>query len=177
MRLRKYLAICSLCVFGIIVARADTVTLTVVQNEKAPVIAMDMSNAIEDEIFGCYYDAGHITSNTEIRLDGSRFKDTKFGIKEAAFGLSDFLVVIDLQYGPAEITDNEHKITYAELDTLTWRLVEVKSSKIIVEKKIDVKNIKVTDFDPYKRSRFVAQTTASDSLSAIAKFKEGRDDK
>ena len=138
---------------------------------------MEMSNAIEDEIFGCYFEAGHITSNTEIRLDGSRFAEKNFGIKEAALGLSDFLVVIDLQYGPAEIIDTEHKITYAELDTLTWRLVEVKSSKIVLEKKIDVKAIKVTDFDPYKRSRFVAQTTASDSLTAIANFKEGRDDK
>jgi len=177
MGLRVCLSILLLCLTVLSAAFADTVTLTVVQNEKAPAIALEMSDTIEDEIFSCFFDAGHIASNTDVRFDGSRFSEKNFGVKEAAFGLSDFLVVISLQYGPAEVTDKERKITYAELDTLTWRLVEVTSVKTVMQKTIDVKKIRVTDFDPYAQVRQVADIAANDSLNAISEFKEGGKDK
>ena len=164
------LALALLTVSGL---SAETVTITLVQNEKAPAIALEMSNAIEDEIFGHFYDAGHIASNTEIRYDGSRFREKNFGVKEAAFGYSDFLVAVSVQYGPAEITDKEKKITYAELDAITWRLVEVKTSKIVAEKKIDAKKVPVTQSDPYLQARVDAGIASDDALKAIEKFNEG----
>lgn len=151
----------------------ETVTITLVQNEKAPAVALEMSNAIEDEIFGRFYDAGHITSNTSIRFDGSRYRERGFGVKEAAFGLSDLLVAVMVQYGPQEVTDSEKKITYAKLDSITWRIVEVSSSKIVMEKKLDVKTIKVTQADPYQQARTDASMAADEALKAIDALHRG----
>lgn len=167
----------ALALISLSCAFADTVTITLVQNEKAPAIALDMSNTIEDEIFGRFYEAGHIASNTDLRFDGSKYHDQNYGVKEAAFGLSDFLVAVSVQYGPAEITDTEKKITYAELDSLTWRVVDVKTAKTVVEKKIDIKKIKVTQSDPYQQARIYAGMATDEALAAIAKFNEGRNDR
>jgi hypothetical protein len=148
---------------------AASVTVSVVQNERAPVIAIDMSRTIEDELMGGYFDAGHIVSSTSIRLDGSKFAQKNFGIKEAAFGYSDYLLAVYLEYGPNELKIEEKKITYAELRTIVWRVVDVKTSKILEEKTIDVTKIRVTDFDPYEQSRLIADTVMNASLERLAK--------
>jgi hypothetical protein len=154
-------------------AYAASVTVTVVQNEQAPAIAIDMSRAIEDEIFGDLFDSGHIVSNTDIRFDGSGFAQGNFGVKEAAFGYSDFLVALYLEYGPVAITDSEKKTSWAELRAITWRVVRVSDSSILAEKSIDVSKIKVTDFDPYKQSRLVADQVVDATLPVLKKGDTG----
>lgn len=167
--MKRYVFIAGMClsILCLTYISAETVTVTVVQNENAPAIALQMSQAIEDEILGDYFNAGQIVSNTQVRYDGSHYSEKNFGIKEAAFGLSDYLVVINLQYGPGEVVDKDKQITYAELNVLDWRLVKVLTSEVLVEKSINVKNIKVMDSDPYKQSRIVAGMAANDSLQAI----------
>lgn len=154
-------------------AGAATISLSVVQNEQAPAIALDMSRTIEDELFGNFFDAGHIISNSDIRFDGSRFVEANYGIKEAAFGLSDFLVVVSLHYGPAEKKDTETKLSYAELDSLAWRVVRVLSSEILGESTIDVSKVKVTDFDPYRQSRIVADLVGAQTIAVVRGSKRG----
>jgi hypothetical protein len=156
---------------------AETVTIAVVQNESAPAIAIDMSQTIEDELMGNYFDAGHIVSNTAIRNDGSKFEESNFSVKEAAFGLSDYLVVVSLGYGPAVMKDEAKKLTWAELVSLKWKVVRVQNSLIVAEQSVDVSKIKVTDFDPYKQSRLVADTVGEQTLDAIAKSKTGGENK
>ncbi len=154
---------------------SETVTITLVQNEKAPSIALEMSYAIEDAIFGKFYEAGHIASNTDIRFDGSRYRERGFGVKEAAFGMSDFLLAVFVQYGPQEITDPAKKITYAELDSLHWRLVRVTNGKTVDEGKLDVRKIPVTQSDPYLQARVDAEMVADEALAAITSTHEGSD--
>jgi len=152
---------------------SETVTITVVQNEAAPAVAIDMSRTIEDEIFGRFFDAGHIASNTDVRFDGSHFSEKNFGVKEAAFGYSDYLIAVSLGYGPAEKKDESKNLTWAELVSLEWRVVRVQNQVVIAEKKVDVAQLKIADFDPYKQSRIVADSVTDQILAAIAKAKQG----
>jgi hypothetical protein len=173
MRSTRGRAVIFLLLISITSVHAASITVSIVQNEQAPAIAIDISRTIEDELFNDYYDAGHIVSNTDIRFDGSSFTQKNFGIKEAAFGFSDFLVTVYLEYGPGEIKDTEKKTTYAELRSLVWRVVQVNNSAILASDTIDVTKIKVTDFDPYKQSRLVADRVTDSTLKILAKASSG----
>lgn len=157
-----------ICVLGV---HCATISLSVVQNEEAPAIALEMSQTVEDQMFNRCFDEGHILSNVDIRFDGSLFPTANFGIKEAAFGLSDYLIVIYLYYGPQEIQNKEMKLTYAELNNITWRVVRVATSKILSEKKINVSDIKILDSDPYKQSRTITDSICTDALNTIKTMK------
>jgi len=172
MHFSKSLMVCFILFTAICSLQAETVTISVIQNESAPAIAAEMSHTIEDEILGSYFDAGQIVSNSDVRFDGVRFTEKNFGIKEAAQGFSDYLIAILLNYSPGEIQDTEKKTSWAELDSLVWRVVRVSDSKILGEKSIDVNQIKVMDSDPYKQSRIVADQAVTDTLAVIAKAKQ-----
>ncbi len=173
MRLNKFTLLLALSVLTISGAAAATITLSVVQNEQAPAIALQMSQTIEDELLGDYFEYGHIISNSDIRFDGSRFAEANFGIKEAAFGLSDYLVVVYLHFGPAEKKDAEKKMSWAELDSMTWRVVRVLTSEILGEDSIDATKVKVTDFDPYRQARTVADLAGTLTLAVVKDAKRG----
>lgn len=152
------------------VSFAETVTLTVSQNEEAPSVAVDMSRAIEDELLSRFFDAGQIVSNTDLRLDGSKFStELNYGVKEAAFGYSDYLVAVNLRYGPTVKTDEQKKISWAELIGLEWRVVRVARAIVVDEKTLEVAALGITDFDPYQRSRIVADEVSKRALAAIGK--------
>jgi len=172
MQISKSLIVYCILFLAIFSLPAETVTISVIQNENAPAIASDMSHTIEDEILGSYFDAGQIVSNSDIRFDGVQFTEKNFGIKDAAQGFSDYLIAILLNYNPGEISDTEKKTSWAELDSLVWRVVRVSDSKILGEKSIDVKQIKVMDSDPYKQSRIVADQAVTDTLAVISKAKQ-----
>lgn len=156
---------------------AETITITIVQNETAPAIALNMSQTIEDELLDDYFDNGHIVSNTEIRFDGANFVKPNFGLKEAAFGDSDYLLAVYLEYGPGEKRDEEKNLTWAELVSLEWRLVRVLRSTVVAESVVEVSKVKITDFDPYQQSRMVADLVSEQSLGAIQKAKQGEKNK
>ncbi len=173
MRLIKFVLPLFFSLFVLSGASAATISLSVVQNEQAPAIALQMSQTIEDELFGNFFDSGHIISNSDIHLDGSRFSEPNYGIKEAAFGLSDFLVVVYLHFGPAERKNVEKKQSFAELNSLTWRVVRVLSSEILGESTIDMSKVKITDFDPYQQSRIVADMVGAQTIAVVQGSKRG----
>lgn len=162
----------SLSLFCVPIA-AQTVTVTVVQNEKAPAIAIEMSRVVEDELFSVLFDSGCIASNTSVRFDGSRFDEDNFGIKEAAFGMSDYLVAVLLRYGETEMSDIESKQTWAELRSMTWRVFDVRTGALLGEQNIDITRIKISDSDPYSRARFVAHDSASSVIAAFRAPSQG----
>ncbi|HNY20918.1 MAG TPA: hypothetical protein PKO22_02090 [Treponemataceae bacterium] len=154
-------------------AYAESVTIALAQNAQAPVVALEMSRTIEDEILNDYFDGGHIVSNTPIAMEGSSFKKKNFSVKEAAFGYSDYVIAVYLEYGPEEIKDTEKKTSYAELRSIVWRVVLVSSSKIVEEKTIDATKLKIRDFDPYKRARMIADQVSAASLAAVLRSEQG----
>lgn len=155
------------------IASASTVTVTLVQNEQAPSVALQMSQTIEDELMSGFFASGHIVSNTEIRFDGLSFDARNFGLKDAALGMSDYLLAVSLQYNPAEKKETEGSAAYAQLDGLIWRLVKVDGGSVVAEKKLDLSKVPITDFDPYKQSRNVASFVGRDCLLLLSKSSQG----
>ncbi len=153
----------------------STVTVTVVQNEQAPFVALQMSQTVEDELMTVLFDSGHIVSNTSVRLDGSLFSGRSFGLKEAAHGLSDYLLVVLLKYNPSEKKKPDDSAAYAQLDGLSWRLVNVAGGAVLAEKTLDLSKIPITDFDPYKQSRQLADIVGRDCLQLLYNSSKGGD--
>ena len=149
------------------ISNAQTVTISIVQNEKAPAIAIDMSRTIEDQLMDSFFDLGFIVSNSDIRFDGYNYSKNNFGIKEAAFGMSDLLLAVQLTYSAGEKTNVDKKNTYAQLENIVWRLVRVKDSYIIKEAIFDISSVPVKDFDPYKQTRSLAKKLAENANKAI----------
>lgn len=152
--------------FAVSAAGAQTFNLSIVQNEKAPAIAIELSRVVEDEILGQCFNAGLIISNDEIRFNGSDFSDKKFGIKQAAFGMSDYLLAVLLVYGKNE-KKIEKSLTYAELEKIQWRLVKVSDSSVIAEKTIKASSIPVQDSDPYNQARVIARSITSETTELV----------
>lgn len=146
---------------------AQTFTISIVQNENAPAIAIEMSRTIEDELLDFFFNSGFIVSNTDISFDGKSFSKKNFGIKEAAFGMSDFLLVVQLTYASSEKSNPENKKSYAQLDSLVWRLARVKDSHIISEVAFDISSVPVKDFDPYKQSRMLTKKVAEQAIKTL----------
>lgn len=142
---------------------AQTLTISIIQNESAPTIALDMSRTIEDELLNTFFNSGFIVSNAEITFDENAFSKNNFGIKQATFGMSDFLLVVKLNYASAAKTNQESKKNYAQLESLVWRLLNVKNSVIISENKFDISSVPITDFDPYKQTRSLAKKVAENA--------------
>jgi len=163
----------AMCCIPVICALGATVTVSVVQNEKAPEVALEMSRTVEDELLGQFFDLGHIVSNSDISFKGSLFSQKNFGIKEAAFGMADYLVLVLLSYGPGERKNDETGMIYAELQKLSWRVVQVQDSAILDEKTIEYNDKTVKDFDPYAAVRVPARQIASDSISIMERNSQG----
>jgi hypothetical protein len=148
-------------------ATAETVTIAVSQNEKAPDIAFEMTVTVEDELMSLLYESGHIVTSNAVSLKGSLFSDESFGVAEAAEGYADYLVAVNATYGPNEIRNEELKVSYADLKGVDWRVVRIATGHVIKEGSVAMSKIRVIDADPYKQVRFMAGGIAKDALKAI----------
>lgn len=167
MDLRKTALIVLLTVTTFSYLFAETVTITVVQNKDAPEIAIDMSRIVEDAVLGSYFDNGMIVTNTDIRHDEKRYPEKNYGVKDAAHGLSDYVVVVLLMYGPNEKINEEENFTYAELKSASWKLVNVQTSEKITQQDMDLRSVAVGESDPYKKVRNLGEIIARNSLQAL----------
>lgn len=158
-------------------AFSATVTIAIVQNESAPLIALDTSRTIEDELFNLFFDAGHIVSNADISSAGIAYDDPYFGVKDASLGDSDYLVAVFLEFSPAVQTDTDKKLSWAVLNSIKWKVVRLNLQKNSTEGTMDIKDIEVMDFDPYKQSRVVADELGKKMLAAIQMMKQGEKNK
>jgi hypothetical protein len=152
---------------------ASTITVSIVQNEAAPGEALELSRIVEDELFTDCFDGGHIVSNTDIRLDGSRFAEKSFSLKEAALGYSDYLIALLLEYGPNVIKNEELKTSWAELLGITWRVVDTKNGNVLGEAKVSLSDRGAYYLDPSGQSRLLAEKVGKDALSLVNKTVEG----
>ena len=156
-----------LAVCTVTAAAAQTVTISVVQDKSAPDTALDMSRVVEDALLGVYFDNGMIVTTTDIAFDGNHFTDKNYGVKAAAHGMADYVLVVYMQYGQAEKTDTELGLKYAELKNATWKLVHVQDIKKVGERKLDLSAVPITEFDPYKQIEMLGALIARDSIQAL----------
>ncbi len=152
---------------------AETVTVTVVQNKNAPEIAISMSRIVEDALLGVYFDSGKIVTTTDIATDGNRYHDKNYGVKVAAHGLSDYVLVVYLDYGASEKIHKESNLKYAELKQASWKLVRVLNSDKIAEQTLDLSAVPVRDFDPEMQIRMLGDLIARNSLNRMREVRKG----
>ncbi|HPA10476.1 MAG TPA: hypothetical protein PLV73_06615 [Treponemataceae bacterium] len=164
---RKIAMVILIMISTAFVLTAQTVTITIVQNKNAPDTALGMSRVVEDALLGVYYDSGMIVTTTEIAFDGNNYRDKNYGVKAAAHGMSDYVLVVYMQYGQAEKTNTELGLKYAELKKATWKLVHVRDIIIIEEQKLDLSAVPIKEFDPYKQISMLGELIARDSLQAM----------
>lgn len=167
MHLRRLLSILLLAITTTAFAAAQTITITVVQDESAPEVALDMSRVLEDEMLGCYFESGKIVTNTDIALDGKKYYEKNYGVKNAAHGLSDYVLIVYMQYGAGEKKHEKLNVKYAELKKASWRLVHVLSIETIAEQDLDLGSVPVREFDPYMQIRMLGAEIAQNSLTAL----------
>lgn len=163
-----------LCVLGIASARAATVAVSIAQNATAPATAVDMSRTVEGEIMGVFYDSGHIVTSNALSMSDDSFEDASFGVAEASEGYSDYLVAARLTYAKDEITDEALKLTYADLETVSWRVIQLSTGKTIAESTVLLSDFKSEDPDPFVQTRTSARKIAVDSMNAIDRDLIGR---
>lgn len=152
---------------------AETVTITVVQNKKAPEMAISMSRIVEDALLGVYFDSGKIVTTTDIAFDGNRYHDKNYGVKAAAHGLSDYVLVVYLDYGNSEKIHSESNKKYAELKKASWKLVRVIDSETVAEQSLDLSAVPVRDFDPEMQIRMLGELIARNSIEKMREVREG----
>ncbi len=161
------------CLLGLASAQAATVTVSIAQNAEAPATALEMSRTVEDEIMGVFYDSGHIVTSNALSMNDSAFDDLSFGVAEASEGFADYLVTVRLTYKKDEITDEAREITYADLKTLTWRVVKLSTGTMIAGDTVKLPDGRSGDTDPYQRARATARRIAVDSIKAIDREYKG----
>ncbi|HHU36846.1 MAG TPA: hypothetical protein GXZ47_06415 [Treponema sp.] len=173
MYLRRMLLTFLLTAVVTAVAVAQTITITVVQDTTAPEVALSMSRVLEDEILGSYFENGKIVTNTDIAFDGHNYTEKNYGVKKAAHGLSDYVLVVYMHYGPGEKKHEKLNVKYAELKKASWRLVHVKSIKTIGEQDLDLSAVPIREFDPYMQIRMLGAVIAQNSLTALREAGKG----
>lgn len=155
-------ALCFLCLAATI--SASTVTISMVQNKNAPGIAVEMTRVIEDQIMNDYFASGEIVSNIEIIQDGNAFANPLFSVEEASAGMSDFLLAVYLEYGPEAKKTSDSGASYAELKKVNWRVVDVRSPRILGGGAFQVGNSRVQEQNPYECARVLAGHISKEGL-------------
>lgn len=172
------------CIFSLSVpAFASMVTLSIVQNEEAPSTAIETSRILEDELFSLFFSMGTIVTNIDIGMDGSRFKDPLYSVKEASWGGSDYLLVIYLEYKPEEKEDETEANTETETEikkpgpveliSISWRLVHVMSAKTLETGETPKGFRGISETDPAKKAQILANQLYPLFNTAISKAKKG----
>lgn len=171
----KHLAkilLCMLSCLSLSYIYASAITVTLVQNEKAPSTAVVMTQFLEETLLNSLFEQGHIVSNTEIRFDGSKFNDLNFGLKEASFGMSDYLITVLLQYSNEEKKDVNNNSAYAQLQGIQWKITSVASQKVLFSNIFDISKIVKTETDPYQQAKKIGIELSNESNSFIKNHKK-----
>ncbi len=152
---------------------AQTITVAMAQNASAPESAVIMSKNVEDEILGIMFDRGYIVSTAELALADDGFAAPNFAVKEAAFGMSDYLIAVNVKYGVDEIKDSEKNVSYAQILSLDWKLVRVSNPVILASGTVRPERTTVVDQDPYGDARRLIDGAYPSIEKALGEAKKG----
>ncbi len=152
---------------------AQTVTVAMAQGSAAPEAALQMSKTIEDELLVLLFDGGYIVSTEELALKDGDFAKAEFGVKEAAWGMSDYLVAIRARYAADEIKDVDNKVSYARLLGLDWKLVRVANPEVLASGSVDPRVPAPQGTDPYAGVRLLVDGMYPAIDKALGEAKKG----
>jgi len=169
----KYLVAGAFLSAAIAALNAQTVTVSVAQNAAAPGSATAMSKTVEDELLGTMFDRGYIVSTTALAEKDDGFETPNYGVKEAAFGLSDYLIAIRVRYGTQEMTNPDKNTAFAQILSLDWKLVRVANPAVLASGSIIPERATVLDQDPYADARRLIDGAYPAIEKALGEAKKG----
>ncbi len=169
----KIRVLCAVLTIAAASGFSQTVTVAVTQNANAPESAYLMSGTIEDELFSLMFDSGFIVSNVSIGRAEAPWDSPLFAVKEAAFGMSDYLVALRVSYSAEEKKLEDGKTSYAQLQGLEWRLVRVNNPVILASGTAEPETSLVVDQDPYAEARILTDQLYSAVFKALSEAKKG----
>ena len=171
--MRLFCALCLLPLFSA-GAFAATVTVSMSQNSDAPSSAIEMTRVIENAIMGEYFNSGQIVSNTGIMQGEPSPSETRALVREAAAGMSDFLLSVRLEYEPNKKIVTDAGGVYALLKKAEWQVIDVASSKIVGSGSLLMEEGGTQGKKPYESARAAAAAISKESLKAQAEAEEGK---
>ena len=172
--MRIICALCSLLLFSAS-ATAATVTVSLSQNGNAPSGALEITRVIENAIMSEYFNSGQIVSNTQIIEDGAPSqKEMRILVREAALGMSDFLLSVYLEYEPSKKVVSDAAGSYTALKKAEWQVIDVQSSQVVGSGTLLIEESRSWKNKPYESARAAAVAICNESLKAQAGAKEGK---
>lgn len=170
---KKCLVLALFAFMTLCAVNAQTILIAIAQNSAAPVSAVTMSKTVEDELLGLLFERGIIVSSAELALSDDGYDTPNFGIKDAAFGMSDYLIAIRLTYGAEEKKLADGLQTYAQLLSLDWKLVRVINPVVLSSGSMKTENGPIVDNDPYRESRLVLDAAYPSIDNALREATKG----
>lgn len=155
MPMKKYSVLVAILLSSFLAAYSQTVTVAIAQNASAPVSAATMSKTIEDELLALLFERGIIVSTAELELSDEGYETPNFAVKDAAFGMSDYLIAMRLRYGAEELKLADGLQTYSQLLSLDWKLVRVMNPIVLFSGSLIPEDGPIVDNDPYRESRLI----------------------
>ena len=145
-------------------AAAATVTVSVSQNSDAPSNALEMTRIIESEIMSEYFNSGEIVSNTQIVEEALSSSRRRSLIREAAMGMSDFLLFVYLEYDPNKKIVADSGGVYASLVKAEWQVISVPSSQVLGNGSLEIKESEIHRRNPNENARAAARMISREGL-------------
>ena len=164
--MRFICALCSLLISANVAAA--TVTISMSQNGDAPLNALEITRIIENEIMNEYFNSGQIVSSTQIMLGALSSAEMRSLVREAAAGMSDFLLSVYLEYESNKKVVAGAGSAYASLKRAEWQLVDVPSSQVVGSGSIEIQESEAQKRNPNEGARSLARAISRESLKVQA---------
>ena len=153
----------SLLLFSVNVFAA-TVTVSMCQNEGAPTNSLEMTRVIEGEIMNEYFNSGQIVSNTQI-IEGAISSSVRRSlVREAAAGMSDFLMAVYLEYDRDKKIVTDTGVIHALLKKVEWQVIDVSSSRVVGSGSFAIEESEIPKRNPNEAARAAARRISRESL-------------
>ena len=131
--------LCCTMLYGAVYAK--TIGFTCIYNSDAPAEAVELTTALETELFDFCFDHGMVATSVEYIVGKyEQYKDNASLIKRFDSSV-DYVVALYCEYKQASGDTVNRQRSIIEWKKLEWKFIDFSSQKIIFEKKIEPKTI------------------------------------
>ncbi len=148
---------------------ASSIAFSCFQNKDADELSEKISRKLENALFEPFFDAGYITTNIPLAKIKSQKSINISKLKKNFEELTDFVVVVYMEYGKDSIYNKQLKKKIADWKKVSVSLVDFSNDKEIFAKEYDPRKIK--EIDPEKKVKKLSDIITSEILKALSKRK------
>lgn len=144
---------------------AKTIGFACIYNSDAPAEAVELTTALETELFDFCFDRGIIATSVEYTVGKyERYKDNASLIKLFDSSI-DYLVALYCEYKQVFGDTTNRQEPAIDWKSLQWKLVDFSSHDVVFEEMIDPK--KIPELEPKRKVKTVGQRVGSRILETL----------